>query len=80
MVLEAAADTTWKGYSLAERDRRWNAVRKKYEPFLPHLPCHELISIGESVHTWCRNGNTRGHPGAVQEADPQPRVRAVESE
>ncbi|RBY75208.1 hypothetical protein DQ239_17930 [Blastococcus sp. TF02-09] len=26
------------------------------------------------------NGNTRGHPGAVQEADPQPRVRAVESE
>ena len=28
MALEAAADTTWKGYSLAERDRRWNAVRK----------------------------------------------------
>ncbi len=28
MALETAADTTWKGYSLAERDRRWNAVRK----------------------------------------------------
>lgn len=25
--MEAAADSTWKGYSLAERDRRWNAVR-----------------------------------------------------
>jgi len=28
MALEAAADTTWKGFSLAERDRRWSAVRK----------------------------------------------------
>jgi hypothetical protein len=27
-----------------------------------------------------RNGNPRGHPDAVQEADPQLRVRAVESE
>ena len=27
-----------------------------------------------------RIGNRKGHPGAVQEADPQPRVRAVESE
>jgi len=26
--MEAPADTTWKGFSLAERDRRWNAVRK----------------------------------------------------
>ena len=26
-MTEAAADTTWRGYSLAERDRRWNAVR-----------------------------------------------------
>ncbi|MPZ15581.1 MAG: M24 family metallopeptidase [Chloroflexi bacterium] len=25
--MEAAADVTWNGYSLAERDRRWNAVR-----------------------------------------------------
>ena len=25
--METAADTNWKGYSLAERDRRWNAVR-----------------------------------------------------
>ena len=27
MALEAAADTTWKGFSLAERDRRWSTVR-----------------------------------------------------
>jgi Xaa-Pro dipeptidase len=27
--MEAAADSTWKGYSLAERDRRWNAVRRR---------------------------------------------------
>ncbi len=27
MAIEAAADTSWKGFSLAERDRRWNAVR-----------------------------------------------------
>jgi Xaa-Pro aminopeptidase len=26
--MEAPVDTTWKGFSLAERDRRWNAVRK----------------------------------------------------
>src|SRR4051794_20911735 len=26
--MEAAADTSWTGFSLAERDRRWNAVRK----------------------------------------------------
>lgn len=26
--MEAPADTTWKGFTLAERDRRWNAVRK----------------------------------------------------
>lgn len=26
--MEAPADTTWTGFSLAERDRRWNAVRK----------------------------------------------------
>jgi Xaa-Pro aminopeptidase len=26
--MEAPADTTWKGFSLAERERRWNAVRK----------------------------------------------------
>lgn len=26
--MEAPADTTWKGFSLAERDRRWDAVRK----------------------------------------------------
>ncbi|HEX9443969.1 MAG TPA: hypothetical protein VGA73_07605, partial [Candidatus Binatia bacterium] len=26
--MEAPADTTWKGFSLAERDRRWEAVRK----------------------------------------------------
>lgn len=26
--MEAPADTTWKGYSLTERDRRWAAVRK----------------------------------------------------
>jgi len=26
--MEAPADSTWKGYSLAERDRRWDAVRK----------------------------------------------------
>ena len=25
MTLEAAADTTWTGFSLAERDRRWGA-------------------------------------------------------
>ena len=25
--MESAADTTWKGFSLAERDRRWAAVR-----------------------------------------------------
>lgn len=25
--MEAPADVTWTGYSLAERDRRWNAVR-----------------------------------------------------
>ncbi len=28
MALEAAADTTWPGFSLAERDRRWAAVRR----------------------------------------------------
>jgi Xaa-Pro dipeptidase len=28
VTLEAAADTTWRGFSLAERDRRWNAVRQ----------------------------------------------------
>ena len=28
MALEAAADTTWKGFSLSERDRRWSAVRQ----------------------------------------------------
>lgn len=27
--MEAAADLTWKGYSLAERDRRWKAVRER---------------------------------------------------
>src|SRR5438552_2827141 len=27
--MEAAADLTWKGYSRAERDRRWNAVRAR---------------------------------------------------
>lgn len=26
--MEAPADVTWKGYSLAERDRRWSAVRE----------------------------------------------------
>jgi len=26
--MESAANTTWKGFSLAERDRRWNAVRQ----------------------------------------------------
>jgi Xaa-Pro dipeptidase len=26
--MQASADSTWTGYSLAERDRRWNAVRK----------------------------------------------------
>ena len=26
--MEAPADSTWKGYSLAERDRRWNAVHR----------------------------------------------------
>jgi Xaa-Pro aminopeptidase len=26
--MEAPADSTWRGYSLAERDRRWAAVRK----------------------------------------------------
>src|SRR5712692_1191735 len=25
--MEAPAETTWRGYSLAERDRRWQAVR-----------------------------------------------------
>ena len=25
--VESAADSTWTGYSLAERDRRWSAVR-----------------------------------------------------
>src|SRR3954470_23732363 len=25
--MEAPADSTWRGYSLAERDRRWNTVR-----------------------------------------------------
>lgn len=28
MDLEAPADTSWRGYSLAERDRRWKAVRE----------------------------------------------------
>src|SRR5205085_1423605 len=28
VTLEAAADTTWRDFSLAERDRRWNAVRQ----------------------------------------------------
>lgn len=27
-MIEAAADTGWKGYSIEERDRRWNAVRQ----------------------------------------------------
>src|SRR5581483_9289696 len=27
-MVEAPADTTWKGYSIAERDRRWGAVRE----------------------------------------------------
>ena len=27
--MESAADSSWKGYSLAERDRRWNAVRQR---------------------------------------------------
>ena len=51
------------------------------EPVPPRCPNgHGLISFGESRIAGHRNGNTRGHPGAVQEADPQPRVRAVESE
>jgi len=25
--MESPADTTWKGFSLAERDRRWQRVR-----------------------------------------------------
>ena len=39
-----------------------------------------LTVHGESSVGIGGNGNTGGHPGAVQEADPQPRVRAVESE
>jgi hypothetical protein len=35
---------------------------------------------GESPAQVRRNGNPGVHPGAVQEADPQQRVRAVESE
>ena len=55
--------------------------RSPAEPVPPTCPNgHGLISFGESVVTGHRNGNTRGHPGAVQEADPQSRVRAVESE
>src|SRR5437763_12201480 len=27
-AVESPADSTWKGYSLAERDRRWAAVRQ----------------------------------------------------
>jgi Xaa-Pro aminopeptidase len=27
-IMQAAADSQWKGYTLAERDRRWNAVRQ----------------------------------------------------
>ena len=27
--MEAPADSTWRGYSVAERDRRWNAVRER---------------------------------------------------
>ncbi len=49
-------------------------------PLHPHPTYHGRITFGESVHIGCRNGNMRGHPGAVQEADPQSRVRAVESE
>ncbi|MPZ13024.1 MAG: hypothetical protein GEU73_01125 [Chloroflexi bacterium] len=26
--MEAAADSQWQGYSMAERDRRWSAVRQ----------------------------------------------------
>jgi len=29
--MEAPADSTWQGYSLAERDRRWSAVRQRAE-------------------------------------------------
>ena len=55
--------------------------RSPAEPVPSRCPNgHGLISFGESVVTGHRNGNTRGHPGAVQEADPQSRVRAVESE
>jgi hypothetical protein len=35
---------------------------------------------GESPAQMGRNGNPGVHPGAVQEADPRARVRAVESE
>ena len=27
--MEAPAETTWIGFTVAERDRRWNAVRKQ---------------------------------------------------
>ncbi|WP_448638791.1 hypothetical protein [Geodermatophilus sp. URMC 63] len=41
---------------------------------------HRLTNPGRVRRSDRSNGNTGVHPGAVQEADPQPRVRAVESE
>ena len=40
----------------------------------------DLLASGESPAQVRRNGNPGVHPGAVQEADPRARVRAVESE
>ncbi|HLY64358.1 MAG TPA: hypothetical protein VKU60_02395, partial [Chloroflexota bacterium] len=48
--MEAAADSTWRGYSLAERDRRWNSVRANAAE--ANLDCVwvPLCLDGENLH------------------------------
>jgi hypothetical protein len=60
------------------------SVRASDSPLL-HRPTSSpsgpgLTIPGESDDDWSGSGNRRVHPGAVQEADPHLRVRAVESE
>ena len=47
MTLEAAADTTWKGFSLAERDRRWSAVRQNAAALAWQPTADDLAELDE---------------------------------
>jgi Xaa-Pro dipeptidase len=49
-MVEAAADTTWSGFSVAERDRRWNAVRKNAAQAGFHCVLVPLCVDGRNLH------------------------------